>query len=363
MVPLLPMIRDSLGLDYLRAGLLLSAFSLSYGFSQLPIAALADRFSKRKVVSLGLVVTGIACILAGLSSDYVQIFASFILLGIAGSTYHAPASAFLSQTFRKDARGRSLGIHIIGGTSGLMVAPVVAILVANVTGSWRNSFMVMGLPVLVAGVLIWMVARSQDTANRKAAAQMPLESFKMMDVLRALGVLVVIALLTQLMVSAMNSFLPLYLVDRHGVPSDQAGLMMTIVYAAGVVGAPLGGAISDRIGRKPVILLSVIIIGPMMFLVTVLPFGFLLIGAIAVYGMFLVFRLPAIESLIADVVPTQRRATVLGAYYFLSQETQGISTPILGWLMDQFGVNNGFAALAASALACSVLVLLLRRKI
>ena len=362
-VPLLPMIRDSLELDYLRSGLLLSAFSLSYGFAQLPTAAIADRVSKRQVVSAGLLVTGMSCIGAGLSGDYTQLLLCLVLMGVAGSTYHAPASAFLSQIFGKDARGRSLGTHMIGGTSGLMAAPLVAILVANATGSWRDSFLAMGCPVLLAGVLVWVVARSQDRVSREAAARVQVEPFDLRKTLGALGLLVAVALVTQLLVSAMNSFLPLYMVDKHGVSKDFAGLMMMLVYGGGVLGGPLGGAISDRVGRKPVILLSVIAIGPLMLLVTVLPFGSVMIGAIALYGLFSVFRLPAIESLIADVVPVHRRATVLGCYYFLSQETQGVSTPVLGWLMDQFGFNNGFGALAVVALGCSTLVLLVRRKV
>lgn len=361
-VPLLPMIRDSLGLDYLRTGLLLSAFSLSYGFAQLPTAALADRISSRLVVSVGLVVTGAGCIGAGLAQDYAQILLCMVVTGLAGSTYHAPSSAFLSQTFGKEARGRSLGIHTMGGTSGLMAAPFVAILVANLTGSWRNSFLVMGTPVILAGILLWMVAQSQDSANRRAVTRERAEPISVRYLLQALGLLVMVSMFTQLLVSAMNSFLPLYLVDKHGVSKDYAGLMMMIVYGAGVMGGPTGGALSDRLGRKPVILLSVTVLGPMMFLMTSLPFGFLMIGAIAVYGLFLVLRLPAMESLIADLVPARRRATVLGAYYFLSQETQGVSTPVLGWLMDQFGINDGFAVLSTVALGCSVLVLLFRKK-
>ncbi|MHB0869589.1 MAG: MFS transporter [Chloroflexota bacterium] len=363
MVPLLPMIRDSFALDYLRSGLLLSAFSLTYGLAQLPMAAISDRLSKRLVISLGMLGTGAACIGLGLSDSYAQLMLSLILMGVAGSTYHAPASAFLSQTFEKEARGRALGVHIIGGSAGLMAAPLVAILVANVTGSWRSSFVVLGVPILLAGLLVWTLARAQERVNVKAAAREDTEPLHLLQLLRMLGLLVIIAMLTQLLVSAINSFLPLFLVDRHGTPQDVAGLMMSIVFGAGLLGAPLGGALSDRLGRKPVILLSVVGLGPLIALMTILPFGLAMTAVVALYGLFIAFRLPAIESLIADLVPARRRATVLGGYYFLAQETTGVSTPVLGWMMDQFGVNNGLAAVAAIALGCSLLVLLLWRKV
>ena len=362
-IPLLPMIRDAFALDYLRAGLLLSAFSLAYGFAQLPMAVISDRFSKRIIVSLGLLGTGVASVGAGISADYLQILLSLVLMGLAGSTYHAPASAFLSQVFSKEDRGRSLGFHIVGGTSGLMAAPFLAILVANLAGSWRYSFIAMGVPALIAGLLVLIVARAQEMANIRAMARELVEPLDVMKLLRALGLLVMIALLTQVLVSGLNSFLPLYLVDKHGMSPDLAGLMMGIVYGAGVLGAPVAGALSDRVGRKPVILLSVVTVGPLMFLVTVLPLGLAMTGVIAFYGLFLVFRLPAIESLVADVVPARRRATVLGAYYFISQESAGVATPVLGWMMDQHGINNAFVALSIVGVGCALLALLLWRKV
>ncbi|HEX2924524.1 MAG TPA: MFS transporter [Chloroflexota bacterium] len=362
-VPLLPLIRDAFALDYTRSGLLLSAFSLTYGFVQLPTAAISDRFSKRRIIALGLIGTGVACIGAGLATDYAHILLALLLLGMAGSTYHAPASAFLSETFAKESRGRFLGIHIIGGTAGLTAAPVVAVLVTSATGSWRTAFMVMGLPVIVSGVLVWLMARSQETANVKVSAQEPSVPFAYRGLIRRMGSLVIVALLTQMLIAGMNSFLPLYLVDNFSAPQDQAGLIMAVVYGAGVLGAPLGGAISDRFGRKPVILISVVSVGPLIFLVTTMPLGPVLVAVISLYGLFQVFRLPAMESLIADEVPVQRRATVLGGYNLLAQQTTGITTPVFGWLLDQYGPSQGFAALAAVALVSSALAFLFRRRI
>lgn len=363
MVPLLPMIRDSLQLDYFQTGLLLSAFSLVYGVSQLPLGALSDRLGARVVVALGLLVTGLACLGAGLSRDYAQLMAAMILMGLAASSYHAPASAFLSQVFGKAARGRSLGVHVVGGTSGLMAAPFVAILLANVSGSWRTSFLAMGVPALAAGLLVLVYTRAQEAATLKAAAEEQSEPIDFLKLARLLGFLVAVAMLTQLVVSGMNSYLPLYLVDKHGAPRDIAGLVMGIVFGAGVIGAPIGGALSDRIGRKPVILLSIVGIGPLIYAITVLPFGWLMAAAIAAYGMVLIFRLPVMESMIADLVPARRRATVLGAYYFLSQEATGVSTPFIGWAVDQYGLDNSFGVLALVAVGCSALVVVLWRKI
>ena len=186
---------------------------------------------------------------------------------------------------------------------------------------------------------------------------------KLWTLLRVLGLLVVIAMLTQLLSSSMTSYLPLYLVDKHGVSPDVAGLMLAVLFGAGIVGAPVGGALSDRIGRRPVILLSVIAAGPLIFLVVLLPFSPLMIAMIALFGGIIVFRLPAIEALIADTVSPAQRSTVLAGYYFLAQETAGVFTPVLGLIIDRVGLAGGFSILAGFAAAISLLAILLWRRV
>ena len=169
-IPLLPMIRDSFGLDYFQSGMLISAFSLTYGLSQLPMAAVAEKFGKRRIIALGLAGTGIACLSAALSTSYLQILLSLVLVGVAGSTYHAPAAALLSQIAGKAGRGRYLGMHVVGGSSGLMAAPVITILVANLTGSWRYSFVAIAVPIFLASAIVWLVRPPSETAHVQIAS-------------------------------------------------------------------------------------------------------------------------------------------------------------------------------------------------
>jgi MFS transporter, FSR family, fosmidomycin resistance protein len=161
----------------------------------------------------------------------------------------------------------------------------------------------------------------------------------------------------------MTSYLPLFLVDARGVPSDIAGLMLAVLYGAGAIFAPFGGALSDRIGRKPIVLLSVVLAGPLILIIIALPFGPLLIAALALFGGVITVRLPVMEAHIADVIPASQRAMVLAGFYFVSQETAGVFTPLLGLTIDQAGLEAGFRLLSGMALGISVLVLILWRKV
>jgi MFS family permease len=164
----------------------------------------------------------------------------------------------------------------------------------------------------------------------------------------------------QVVTGGINTFLPLYLVDRHGVPREVAGIAVGLVAGAGIVGAPAGGMLSDRVGRKPVILLSVLLSGPLLYLITAAPHGIGLYLLIVLYGLVISMRMPTMESLIADVVPAAQRATVLSAYYFLANEVSGVATPLIGLLSDLTDLNTAFVVLAVFSILAGGLAALLR---
>jgi FSR family fosmidomycin resistance protein-like MFS transporter len=183
------------------------------------------------------------------------------------------------------------------------------------------------------------------------------------QIIRAIGILTLVSIFMQMVFSSVYSYLPLYLVDRHGISPEYAGIVIGLVAGAGVVGAPLGGALSDRLGRKRVILLSLSLAGPLLFAATRAPAGIWLPLSLAAYGTSISARMPAMESLIADVVPPRRRATVLGTYYLLGQETSGIVTPLVGHLIDLRGLDPVFTGLALGLCLVSVIALAFRKSI
>ncbi len=371
LIPLLPIIRDTFGINYLQSGLLVSAFSISYGLGQIPMALIADRSSRRIVILLGLIGTALCSMAIGATTRYWQMIPGFITLGILGGSYHAPASSFLSQSIPIEKRGRSLGLHIIGGSLSFLITPILAIAVAKWSGSWRWSFVILAVPAILSSAMIWITTQEPEaepagtppSAERPAIANSPSdsESISYWAILRAVGTLASICLLIQVAAASVNSYLPMYLVDRHGVPIELAGIAVGLVYGAGIVGAPLGGSLSDRLGRKAVILLSVALSGPLLLAATQAPMVAPLLVFLVGYGVVISMRMPTMESLIADVVPVSRRAFILGFYYLMSQETAGIVTPVVGRLIDTQGLDPVFTGIAVGFTAAGIVIVLLRK--
>ena len=371
LIPLLPVLRQAFNLNYFQAGILVSAFSISLGFGQIPMAVLADRFSRRIIIVGGMTGIALAGIGVSLTNTFWQMIACIIAMGLFGSTYHAPASSFISQALPPSRRGKALGYHVIGGSIAYLFTPVAALWLATALRSWRAPFLILALPALVSGLVLWLgteeiTRQSEDEGSageqREAGSSSRASSGTTEDeaswygIVRSIGLIASVAMILQLTVSSINSYLPLCMVDQHGVPPEWAGLVTAIVAGAGIIGAPLGGGLSDRLGRKRVIIAAILLSGPMLLAVTKAPYGILLLLALICYGTVMVARLPLAESLIADHVPVGRRTTVLGIYLFVGQETGGIVTPVVGRFIDAYGgetvltwVGIGLCAVAAIA--------------
>ncbi|MBU6286737.1 MAG: MFS transporter [Chloroflexi bacterium] len=358
--PLLPLLRDDFQLDYAQAGLLLSAQGLALGFAQLPVSALADHVSKRLVIAVGLIGTGLLCVGIAVAPGFWSLVGCLAALGFLGATYHAPAASYLAATYEAVARGRALGTHVIGGSLAFLVTPAIAIGTARVMGSWRAAFFALAVLPIVAGLLMLLTMARTATSERAATAAERAGHSGALASLRAIGPLVAVALGEQLLTASMFAYIPLFLVDHHGVPSDLAGLAISVMAGIGIVSAPIGGALSDRFGRAPVLVAVTASVGPLILLLTYAPYGLPLLAGLLLYGLSMNTRLPVLESLFADAIPAHRRSTVLGLYYFIGQESSGLTTPVVGSLIDATDPVTAFTALGIVGTALSLVLLFYR---
>ncbi|MGI8422995.1 MAG: MFS transporter [Chloroflexota bacterium] len=131
----------------------------------------------------------------------------------------------------------------------------------------------------------------------------------------------------------------------------------------GVLAAPLGGALSDRIGRAPVLVAVTASVGPLILLFTYAPVGWPIVVVLLLFGLSMNMRLPVLESLFADAIPAHRRSTVLGLYYFIGQESSSLTTPAVGRLIDLTDPIQTFTILGILGSALSVLLLFTRQSL
>ena len=356
--PLLPLIRDTFALSYAQSGFAVSAYSLSLGLSNGPIGLLADRIGSRTVIVVGLVLTGLVSVALAQAGDYAQLLVLLLALGIISGTYHAPAAALIARSFSPRVRGAAMGFHITGGHLSFFAAPLLAAYLATTTGTWRTAYLWFAIVPIVLGVLLWSIASPDRRARADGDLWAPFREIR--TVMRTIGPLVSLSVAFQVGISAMFAFLALYLVDARGISPALAATAFGFTQLIGVIGAPTGGWLSDRLGRRTPILISLGLIGPSVYLLTLVP-NELLVLPLTVFGLAFSMRATATEVLVMDTAPADRRGAVLGAYYLAAQPIGGIATPIFGAIAGVTGIATAFSGVGLLLVAMSVIAVVAGR--
>jgi MFS family permease len=350
-VPLLPFIRSDFKLDYTQSGFVVSAFSLSYGLAQLPAGWLADRIGPHKLITLSISGVAFAGLLLGLSHRYLWVIIFLILMGLAGGGYHPAAPPLISASVSPEKRGFALGWHVVGGSSSYFLSPLIGAFIAGYLG-WRGAFISLAVPVMLFGLFFHAVLRrrmnpaAHSGRSRKGggAALAPGYSF------RPVIAFIFLSTFTSAVLSSTISFIPLFMVDAFQVPEKTAAFFVAIIYSSGLWAGPLGGSLSDRMGRIPVILTICFSTGPAVYLMNHVPYGIGFGLLLLLMGAILYVRMPVSEAYIVGEVPERFRSTILGIYFFCSIEGGGALTPVMGALVDRFGFHTAFTAAASSVM-------------
>lgn len=361
LTPLLPAIRDAFALSYAQSGLLVSAYSISLGISNAPIGVLADRIGSRPVMVVGLVLTGALSVALALAGAYWQLLLVLVVLGLVAGSYHAPAASVLARAFPPQVRGAALGLHITGGHLALFITPVVAGVLVAMTGTWRSSYLWLAAAPLLTGLLVWRAVIPGREMHAGTVVRMG-AWHSIVDVVRTVGPLVLLSVIFQTLNAALLAFMALYFVDAREIPVAQAAAYVGAPQLIGVLGAPLGGYLSDRIGRKAVILTGMVLVGPALYAMTVVPLVLLPLPLLLI-GLASALRQTVTEVLVMDSAPAHRRATVMGSYYMLFQPLGGVAAPLVGVLATAIGIAATFSGITLAVAIASVGVLVLHRRL
>ncbi len=361
-IPLLPMIRSDFSLDYTQSGWVVSAFSLSYGIGQLPAGWLTDRIGPRLMITIGICGVALAGFFVGLSQTFLMMIIFLIFMGLLGGGYHPASPPMISALVHPRNRGRALGLHMIGGSASFFLAPLIATAIAASWG-WRGSFIGLAVPTTAFGILIYVILGKQKTSKPTEPGSIKgrQEGPRLPGRLRHLITFIVLSTFTHAVIFATMSFIPLFLVDHGGYSKEKAGAFFAFLYAAGLWSSPLGGYLSDRWGRIPVILTVCFIAGPVIYLLNWVSSGWGIGILLLTIGMIIYVRMPVSEAFIIEQTSPHRRSMVLGIYFFSSMEGGGFLTPVMGYLIDKLGFYYSFTISGTALLAATLIFSMILR--
>lgn len=354
--PLMPMIRTELGLSYTSAGFLTSAFTLTNGLSQLPAGWLADKVGARVMVLLGVTGVAIAGFLIGFANSYVMLMVLLIISALLGGGYHPSSVAAISSGVKTQYRGRSLGIHLIGGTSAFWLLPLLITPIISIW-DWRMAFKTLTIPIAILGVILFILIGKEVRAvakKREAGIEDDPEAPQRVNWGQMIP-FVALSVLAGTMIQSTMGYLSFYATDVLNIPETRVPLLMAITPITGLVVAPVGGYLADRFGSIRVLVIISFAAIPMLYLLGLAPNVITLAALMVVMGMIMNTRMPTSESYIAGHTPVNRRSTMLGIYFFAGTGVAGPLAPVIGNLIDRKGFQWTFTL--ASAIVAGIVVI------
>lgn len=362
LVALLPFIRQDLGLDYLKAGLLISANAITSGLAQLLGGWISDKIGPRKAMTLGLAGVGISGAAIVLAPSFTALMVILIIMGVLSGFYHPSAVSELTNRFEDKRRGRVIALHMLGGSLGFVVGPLLGAIIADGL-NWHWAFLFLSIPSIIAAPLAYMQLKSEPTTEQlkeiTSSKDIKPDSVSIWQVFKSAAVIMALSIAMQLITGPVMSFIPLFLVDVRHLSASASSMWVTVMRLGGLAGILFGGWLTDKWGRRNAIYLSLIVFGPVVFLLTKLPFGFALAVVFILFGMLLSMRETTMQTYLMVNTPPKIRATVFGIYFGFGQQGSSIIQPIAGGYMDKVGMTGVYDVIAYITMSLSLLSLVM----
>jgi len=246
-------IKLELGLSDTRIGLLQGlAFGVFYTLLGIPMGRIADRSSRRKLVAAGVFAWSLMTALCAGARTFGTLFLARMGVGIGEATLSPSAFSLLSDYFPKQRLGTALSIFSMGVFFGSGLALILGGLVIGAVGSWRLTFLLMGLPGLLIALLA-LTIREPPRRNLLRAEDGQPSRLSLGDVADQVRIRwrsvagICLGFAAQALCNyAQQAWLPTYFVRVHGFSARQAGLTLGVIsLATGLCGAYLGGRLTD----------------------------------------------------------------------------------------------------------------------
>jgi FSR family fosmidomycin resistance protein-like MFS transporter len=359
---LLPLIGSDLGLSNVQIGSIQSSQATAGALSNIPGGLIVDSVRRKGVLmAISLFWVGAPYLLMGLSHEYWMLLGCAALVGIGNNLWHPTAIPLLAKRFPA-RRGLVVSIHGMGGNMGDAVAPLVVSLMLYVM-TWRDVMVLNVIPgVIMSAVILMSLGRMQsqgpaaEPGKTSATLAQRLSDLGRLLSNRTLALLSVGSAFRSMTQSTLLVFLPLYLLRDMELSKVMVGACLFAMQVAGFAAAPVAGHLSDRMGRRRIIVSSMatsaVILLFMAFAGRTPAFVFL----VAVLGFFLFAIRSVLQAWLLDATPASMGGTSIGILFGTQALGSAMGPVIGGMLADHYGLIATFYFLAGTIVVANMFI-------
>ncbi len=308
------------GINHTQSGLLMSAVYWAIVILTFPVSLLVDRWSRTKTIGMMAILWSLATALCALTGNYVQLFMARLLIGVGEAGYAPGGSAMISGLYPIEKRSKMMGIWNASIPLGTAIGVLLGGIIATNWG-WKHAFGLVAIPGLIVAIMFLFV-KDYKTVDLsfvdKSANRVRMERKDIMReflskpsiIYTYFGIAAVVFVTTSLI-----TWLATYFQAVNGLPQAKAGTMASAVMVLALVGAPLGGILTDR-WRKTRInarlflpMLSSLVSAVLLFLALNVFHGIAQFAVFLVMGITIMMFISGASAVTQDVIHPGLRAT------------------------------------------------------
>jgi len=364
---LAPYIVDELGLNNTQVGLLSSVLALSWAVSAYVIGRWSDAAGVRKPFLVAILFVFSGCsILSGLANSFYVLLAARLIMGIAEGPMLPICLAIMMAESSQSRRGLNTGIiqSVFSSLLGASIAPIVLVRLAE-WFNWRIAFFLAGIPGIVCAIAVMRFVREPKkapVADTQAAGAANTGWLSVIFRERNIKLCCGIACLMVSWLMLHQTFMFLFFTEIRNFSEEQGSWIMSALGICAMIVGFAGAAVSDRIGRKPVVvgvclislmtpLAALYFNGPISVLVALMFMGWLGTGAFALI----------MGVIPGETLPPRYAATAIGLVMGVGEVVGGAGAPIFGgWAADLTTLLAPIQIAAVCAFCAVILSLFLK---
>ncbi len=361
---LLPSIKEELSLSDAQLGIISGfAFTLFYATLGVPIARLADHFSRRNIISIALAVWSVMTAICGLAQNFVQLALARVLVGVGEAGATPPSHSLIADYYPVARRGKGIAIYSLGAPVGILVGFIAGSWLAE-NYSWRIALFVVGVPGLLLALLVWrfLFEAPRGASEQASSADKARVSFREASsiLLRSRSFVmfsVGTGLYTVVWLGAVQ-WLPSYFTRSFDMSLTQVGFWLALVLGfSQIFGMLASGWVTDSLVTRSVrfyALIPAIAIGvsiPIFAAVFMTKNPWLGLALLFPTFMISVMQGPATFAGIQGLVPPSMRAMAAAVLLLITNLIGGgLGPPLVGLVSDRLTEQYGDEGLRLSLL-------------
>jgi MFS family permease len=364
---LLPLIGNELGLNYSEIGSILTAQYAAGAIANIPGGIFVDTVGRKGLLmAVSLCWIGIPYLIMGASHTYWMILVCATLVGIGNNIWHPTAIPWLGDRF-PERKGLAMSFHGMGANVGDALAPLcIGWLLPFFNNNWRDVVVINVIPgIVVAGIILVYVGRLQSADIRAGIAKAKPDKLPPGQRLRLFGELLRNRALVMLSVGsafrsitqgALLTFLPVYLARVMEYPTQWIGLCMFALQACGFIAAPIAGHLSDRVGRRQIIMSSMSMTAVVILAMTFAGGTGWFVLLVAILGFFLFAVRAVLQAWLLDATPPGTGGTAVGILFGAQAVGMAIGPVSAGVVADHYGIMAAFYFLAGTIVIANLMI-------